>query len=62
MALLDAGKPASDELDDRLEKLYRENVKITEEVQHALVRSLTLTCRLAWPQLTGDAPPAERAV
>ncbi|KAK5124782.1 hypothetical protein LTR85_001495 [Meristemomyces frigidus] len=35
-ALLDADKPASAALDERLEKLYRENVKITEEVQQII--------------------------
>ncbi|KAK4539619.1 hypothetical protein LTR36_010502 [Oleoguttula mirabilis] len=35
-ALLDANQPASASLDERLEKLYRENVKITEEVQQII--------------------------
>ncbi|KAF2774445.1 hypothetical protein EJ03DRAFT_347049 [Teratosphaeria nubilosa] len=33
-ALVDAGKATSAALDDRLEKLYRENVKICEQVEH----------------------------
>ncbi|KAK5116969.1 hypothetical protein LTR62_006690 [Meristemomyces frigidus] len=35
-ALLDADKDASSSIDEKLEKLYRENVKITEEVKHIL--------------------------
>ncbi|KAK4556966.1 hypothetical protein LTR86_005947 [Recurvomyces mirabilis] len=35
-ALLDADKPASASIDEKLEKLYRENVKITEDVKHTL--------------------------
>jgi len=33
---------SSADLDDRLEKLYRENVKICEEVQQIMVRSSSL--------------------
>lgn len=35
-ALLSEGKPASATLDERLEKLYRENVKLCEDVQHII--------------------------
>lgn len=35
-ALLDADKPSDPSLDERLEKLYRENVKLCEEVQHII--------------------------
>lgn len=35
-ALIEADKPSDAELDERLEKLYRENVKLCEEVQHVI--------------------------
>lgn len=34
--LLDANKPSDAALDERLEKLYRENVKLCEDVQHII--------------------------
>ncbi|KAK3718493.1 hypothetical protein LTR37_004997 [Vermiconidia calcicola] len=35
-ALLESSKPSRADLDERLEKLYRENLKLCEEVQHIL--------------------------
>ena len=63
-ALIDADSSTST-LDDKLEKLYRENVKICEEVQHHLVclfRPVSCRCsmllkRRAFPRKANPTAP-----